>query len=77
MLLTVQHHPHLGLEVVVSELPEGKGLPGCILQHAKGDADGVVWREACRVDKSGGREKKMDPVKSLYLFVLWEKKNCV
>lgn len=55
LLLTVQHHPHLGLEVAVSELPEGKGLPGCILQHAEGDADGVLRGEARRVDKPGGR----------------------
>lgn len=56
MLLTIEHHSHFGLEVVVSKLPKGKGLPGRILQHAEGDADGVFWGEACRVDKPGGRE---------------------
>lgn len=63
MLLTVEHHSHLRLEIIVGELPEGEGLPGCLLQHAEGDADGVLWREACRVDKPGGREGKMDPFK--------------
>lgn len=55
-LLTVKHHTHLGLEVTVSELPEGEGLSGCILQHAEGDADGVLWRETCRVDEPGWRD---------------------
>lgn len=55
MLLTVQHHPHHGLEIAVSELPESKGLPRYILQHAEGDADSVLWREASRVDKPGQR----------------------
>lgn len=59
MLLTVQHHSHLGLEVDVGELPQGEGLPGCVLQHAEGDADGVLWREACRVDEPVRREGKM------------------
>lgn len=50
-LLTVDHYSHLRLEVIVGELPEGKGLPGRVLQHPEGDADGVLWRETCRVDK--------------------------
>lgn len=54
VLLTVQHHPHLGLEVVVGELPQGEGLSGRVLQHAEGDADGVLRREAGRVDEPGG-----------------------
>lgn len=60
MLLTVEHHSHLWLKVNVSELPESKGLPGCVLQHAEGDADGVLWRETCRVDKPDRREQMMD-----------------
>lgn len=63
MFLTVEHHSHLGLEVIVGELPEGEGLPGCFLQHAEGDADGVLWRETCRVDKPGRRQGKVDPFK--------------
>lgn len=51
MRLTVKHHPHHRLEVNVCELPEGKGLPGSVLQHAESDADGVLWRETCRVDE--------------------------
>lgn len=51
VLLTVNNHPHLWLEINVSELPESKGLPGRILQDPKGDADGVVWRKTCWVNK--------------------------
>lgn len=53
VLLTVNHHSHLWLEVIVCELPESKRLPGCILQHSEGNADGVLWGETCRVDKPG------------------------
>lgn len=63
MSLTVEHHSHLGLEVIVGELPKGEGLPGCFLQHAEGDADGVLWRETCRVDEPGRREGKVDAFK--------------
>lgn len=58
MRLTVQYNPHLGLEVLIGELPQGKGLPGRVLQQAEGDADGVFWRDASRVDEpaGGGRE---------------------
>lgn len=59
MLLTVQNHPHFGLEVGVSELPEGERLSGCILQHTESDADGVLRREACRMDKPGGADRKV------------------
>lgn len=58
--LTVKHHTHLGLEVIVGELPEGEGFPGCFLQHAEGDADGVLGRETCRVNKPGGRRRRRD-----------------
>ena len=58
MLLTIEHHSHHGLEVIVSELPEGKRFPGCFLQQAEGDADGVLWRETCRVDEPGGRKRE-------------------
>lgn len=57
--LTVEHHSHLGLEVVVGELPEGEGLPGSLLQHAEADADGVFRRETCRVDEPGRRRGKV------------------
>lgn len=56
MFLTVEHHSHLGLEVIVRELPEGEGLPGCILQHTEGEADGVLWRETRWVDEPGGKD---------------------
>lgn len=55
-LLTVQRDPHLGLEVAVSELPQSEGLPGCALQQAEAHADGVLGREAGRVDVSAGKE---------------------
>lgn len=51
-VLTVQHHPHFGLEIVVSELPESKGLLGRVLQQAEGHADSVLWRKACWMDKA-------------------------
>lgn len=57
MVLTVQYDPHLGLEVLIGELPQGEGLPGCVLQQAEGDADGVFWREAGRVDEPAGGGK--------------------
>lgn len=58
VLLTVQHNPHLGLEILISELPQGEGLPGRVLQQAESDADGVFWIEARRVDESAGRRRK-------------------
>lgn len=42
-VLTIQHHPHFRLEIVVSELPESKGLLGRFLQQTKGHADSVLW----------------------------------
>lgn len=55
MLLTVQHYPHLRLEINVSELPESKGLPWGALQQSETYADGVLGWEAYRVDISAER----------------------
>lgn len=55
MLLTVQHYPHLRLEITVSELPESKGLPWGALQQSEGNADGVLGWEAYRVNISAER----------------------
>lgn len=51
VLLTVNHHSHLWLEVILRELPESKRLPGCILQHSEGNADGVLWKDGKRDHK--------------------------
>lgn len=56
----MQHDAHLGLEVIVGELPEGEGLSGRVRQQAEGDADGVLRREACGVDKPTGRLETVD-----------------
>lgn len=58
VLLTVQHNPHLGLEILIGELPQGKGLSGRVLQQAESNADGVFWRETGRVDEPAGGGRK-------------------
>lgn len=55
MLLTVQHYPHLRLEIIVSDLPESKGLPRGARQQSKAYADRVLSWEAYRVDISAER----------------------
>lgn len=63
MLLTVQHYPHLRLEITVSELPESKGLPRGALQQSEAYADGVLGWEAYRVDISAERRSLGIPTK--------------
>lgn len=60
MLLTIQHHSHFGLEVVVGELPEGKGFPGCVLENTEGNADGVLWRKTYWMDEPARREGNLE-----------------
>lgn len=57
-VLTVEHHPHFGLEIIVSQLPESKGLFGWVLQQAESHADSVFWRKAWWMDKAVIQAKK-------------------
>lgn len=54
--LTVKVNTKEGLEVLVCDLPHGKGLLGGLGQEAQEDADGVLGRDGKEVDIAATRQ---------------------